>query len=198
MKKQGKSYYEIRKILNIKYDRLEKMLDYVETNGCRRKTILDYFGDPAAAQFSKSCNGCDICLDYQWQKGLSDKLDFEFGMEKNVPKKTSARFSDTVLESIKLYKKGRSVKQIAKIRNLGQSTIIGHLIKWCLRGGDLRIEELVSQEEENQILSAINILQDSKNPQFYYLSDLKKHLPDQIGYEKIKLVCAKIGRMATR
>ena len=34
--------------------------DYLSSAGCRRKRILDYFGDEAADQI-EPCNGCDVC-----------------------------------------------------------------------------------------------------------------------------------------
>lgn len=40
-------------------DQLKKMMDYCESKLCRRKHILEYFGEHYPQQ---NCNGCDICL----------------------------------------------------------------------------------------------------------------------------------------
>ncbi len=41
-----------------KYRQLEKMVDYAETNACRRRTILDHFGDAGSADASICCDNC--------------------------------------------------------------------------------------------------------------------------------------------
>ncbi len=40
-------------------DRLNKMMIYCENTSCRRKNILEYFGE---SFLENNCNGCDICL----------------------------------------------------------------------------------------------------------------------------------------
>ncbi|MEK7084825.1 MAG: ATP-dependent DNA helicase RecQ, partial [Patescibacteria group bacterium] len=68
MKAQGKSWDEINRLSNIRYGRLEKIRAYAESAQCRRKSILEYFSDPDAAQYSTSkCGGCDVCLNYSWE-----------------------------------------------------------------------------------------------------------------------------------
>jgi ATP-dependent DNA helicase RecQ len=39
------------------YEKLDRMIDYAETRGCRQYTILSYFGDPQA----RPCGICDNC-----------------------------------------------------------------------------------------------------------------------------------------
>ncbi|MBS3124576.1 ATP-dependent DNA helicase RecQ [Candidatus Woesearchaeota archaeon] len=44
---------------NNEREKLKRVMDYCESNSCRRKQILEYFGE----NFSEvNCNGCDICL----------------------------------------------------------------------------------------------------------------------------------------
>jgi ATP-dependent DNA helicase RecQ len=43
---------------NHAYDRLREMVEYAETDGCRRAVILRYFGDEAPDR----CSACDNCL----------------------------------------------------------------------------------------------------------------------------------------
>ena len=42
--------------------------DYLAPSGCRRKQLLDYFGDEQAALVAP-CNGCDVCRSSQPRKG---------------------------------------------------------------------------------------------------------------------------------
>lgn len=184
MKAQGKSWFEIKEIMDIKYNRLQTMLNYVKSTTCRRKAILEYFGDTAARNFVSGCKGCDNCLNYHWKESLS----------KSPAKQERKRGSiDTVSETVSLYTKGFSPEKIAKIRNLGLSTVYSHLLKWYLDGGELRLEELITPREETQILTVISRVSDPTR-----LRSIKEKLPEEITYEKIKLVCAKIGKMALR
>lgn len=192
MKAQGKSWSEIKEIMDIKYNRLQTMLNYVKGTTCRRKAILEYFGDTTARNFVSGCKGCDNCLNYHWKKSLSKspaKQERKRGREAFVRIKQI----DTVSETVSLYTKSFSPEKIAKIRNLGLSTVYSHLLKWYLDGGDLRLEELITPREEIQILTAISQVSDSTK-----LRSIKEKLPEEITYEKIKLVCAKIGKMAIR
>lgn len=43
----------------IEYQKLDSLIAYVETVHCRRKILLDYFGE----KLEKNCNNCDTCLD---------------------------------------------------------------------------------------------------------------------------------------
>ena len=43
----------------IQYQRLQAMIGYCETTGCRRPVLLNYFGEP----YDKKCGNCDNCLE---------------------------------------------------------------------------------------------------------------------------------------
>ena len=186
MMRQGKTWDEATKVLDLKYDRLEKMKEYVYNDACRRKIILKYFDDPAYAASEENCKGCDVCLN--WKK---KKTGFEnFSPKESHKNKNSSMLSGTVLETVNLYSKGRTVQEIAKIRGLGMSTIFDHLIKWYVSGGDFEIEKYVSVKEEKEIILAM-----SKVDNLKFLSSIKEQLSESIGYEKIRMVIAKIQRI---
>jgi ATP-dependent DNA helicase RecQ len=187
MLEQGKDGREISSVLGVKYDRLDKMVGYVLGSGCRRQYILDYFGDPEREKHRDNCQGCDICLGWNKSGNLESANDNFAG--DGIEKKPE-RESATVGETVSLYKKNHTVEQIAKIRNLGISTIFGHLTRWYLSGGELEIEKFVSSEEERQILSAI-----AKAENYQKLKSIKDNLPEAISYEKIRLVIAKIQKI---
>lgn len=183
----GKNWQEISAVSDIKYNRLERMIDYAERAKCRRKSILEYFADPDLKKYDKNCQSCDVCLNYKWQ---------------SVPiepraRKRHQRFSElesailsTVDETVKLYKQNYTIEKIAKARSLGVSTIFGHLIKWYLAGGEFPIEKFITREEERRILFAM-----SKAEDYQKLRSIKDQLPEEISYEKIRLVMAKIQRI---
>lgn len=61
MLEKEKSRKEAEAFAALRTARLERMTRYVTTRQCRRRKILEYFGDPDAARI-KNCNGCDRCL----------------------------------------------------------------------------------------------------------------------------------------
>jgi ATP-dependent DNA helicase RecQ len=185
MKAQGKPWDEIKETLDIKYDRLHKIQDFVHSEGCRRKAILDYFNDPAAVNFTKGCKGCDICLEYKW----STKDAAYEKQKKNV--RVKGELSDTIMETVTLYQNGHTFEEIQKIRSIAFTTVVGHLLDWYMTGGDFPIEKYIAPLEEKQILIAMSNAED-----YTKLRSIKDQLPDEIGYEKIRMVCAKITKHA--
>ena len=187
MMSQGKSWDEAKQILNIKYARLDKMKEYVGLKACRRLLLLEYFGDPAVKSHSGNCRGCDVCLDYKWEKNSEAEIlrKSKKAFQKNS--KPLAMESETVMETVKLYKQKYSAGQIAKARSLGVSTIFNHLTRWYLEGGELNVADFVNSDEEREIISAINESSGAGR-----LGAIKEKLPENISYEQIRLVLVKI------
>ncbi|HBI23641.1 MAG TPA: hypothetical protein DDX84_05460 [Nitrospiraceae bacterium] len=64
------SQKEDQRVRDISYQKLKKMTDYCSGNICRRKVLLEYFGE----DFDDSnCGGCDICLEPRPVLKLNDK-----------------------------------------------------------------------------------------------------------------------------
>lgn len=184
MLRQGKSWDEISAIMDVKYRKLDRIKEYVETSTCRRKVILEYFADPDLENYQDNCGGCDVCMNYKWDNAAAPR------QTQGKRKKRREQVSNTIMETIKLYKQDYTPEQIAKARSLGVTTIYTHLINWYLEGGNLEIEKFVTKDEESQILNAMAKVED-----YQRLSPIKEHLPEDISYEKIKLVVAKIQRI---
>jgi ATP-dependent DNA helicase RecQ len=180
MRSQGKDWAEIGRVSEIKYGRLEKMEEYATSQKCRRELILEYFKDPEAKNHDLSCRGCDVCLNW---KG---------GVEENAREKAEMGtpfLSSTVKVTADLYKLRKySLLQISKMRGLSENTIINHLIDWYISGGNLNISDFISSSEQNLIIEAAARVGMQK------LRTIKETLPEEISYEKIKLVLAKIKR----
>jgi len=95
------------------------------------------------------------------------------------------------METVNMYKEGKTIEQISKIRSLGVTTIFQHLTRWYVEDdGALPVEEFVTPEQEKQILQAMSEAED-----YTKLSPIKVKLPDDISYEQIRLVMAKIQKV---
>ncbi|EKD58242.1 MAG: ATP-dependent DNA helicase RecQ [uncultured bacterium] len=188
MMAQGKDFHQARQVLSIKYARLDKMKEYVSNKSCRRLLLLEYFGDPAVKNHSGNCGGCDVCLDYKWEKSAQSQ-DSEKDVKVKKIRKSKDELGATVFESVKLYQQKYSVDKIAKIRSLGVSTVFGHLTDWYRAGGDLHVEDFVSSQEEDNIIKVL-----TTTKEFQRLKDVKEKLGDSISYEQIRLVLAKRQR----
>lgn len=189
MKSQGKSWEESKNVIDVKYAKLNKMKEYVGLDTCRRLLLLEYFGDPAVKNHSGNCGGCDVCMKYKWDKATQSEIAGEKKTSKKKIKRTSGEIFGTVLETVQLYRQGYVPQAIAKIRSLGVSTIFNHLIEWYESGGQFKIEDFLSFEEEAQILKVIE-----KVGSMEKLSPIKKHLPLEISYEQIRMAIAKKKR----
>jgi len=182
---QKKPDEEISHLISIKYDRLDKMIGYVETAKCRRKNILKYFDDPEYPTHGDNCQGCDVCL------GWKRKKDSGSDLQNRLKEKKATRnlIGATVRATGDLYQRGYTLEQMVKIRGLSDRTIISHLADWHLAGKDLDIRKFVSESEEEDIMAAIDRLGSAER-----LKPIKDILPESISYEKIKLVAAKAER----
>jgi len=189
MMAQGKGFEQMRLAIGMKYAKLDKMKEYVSIKTCRRLLLLRYFGDPSVKNHSGNCKGCDVCMEYKWEKTAHSE---EAETGKRVTKKIKKNPGDlgaTVLESVKFYQQKYSLEKIAKIRGLGVSTVFGHLAEWYGAGGNLNVEDFVSPGEEEKILKTITATKEFKR-----LRDIKEKLGEEISYEQIRLVLAKRQR----
>jgi ATP-dependent DNA helicase RecQ len=187
MIKQGYGFQQIKYFLDIKYQKISKMKEYTNSKNCRRRIILNYFSDPDINKYSDNCGNCDICLNYTWS-GQSQATAQKTNIK--VLKTVDKEISSTVQETIKLYNENYTLAEIAKMRDLGVSTILNHLTRWYAGGGDLDLKKFITREQEALILQAM-----SKSDDYTKLSPIKAKLPNSISYEQIRLVIAKIQRI---
>lgn len=109
---------------------------------------------------------------------------------KLVVKKRPVRsgLGESVMETVGMYVLGKKVEEIVAERGLMRETIVDHLIQWYIGGGMLRVGELVTETEECQIREAVEKVGMEK------LRLIKDIVGDEVGYEQIKLVVAKIRK----
>ncbi|HET6722636.1 MAG TPA: helix-turn-helix domain-containing protein, partial [Chitinophagaceae bacterium] len=140
------------------------------------------FGDTKTKKYGQQF--LDIILEYCDEKNLSslihDKLPKK---EKQSTGGTKKNKPDTKAESLRLYKEGKRVDEIAQERNLTQQTIEGHLAYYVSRG-EVNIDQLVSKEK------VLIIEPVAKTFSAGSLTPIKEKLGSVVSYGEIKLVVA--------
>ena len=172
------------------YRKLDQMEEYVYSQECRQKYILKYFKDDQI----KSCGKCDNCLlNFKEVSIKSQKQNYKFNTDIKVlevapPHKTPILNTKlTQLETLELFKKNLSIEEIAKQRNLKESTIIDHLCYLIEKGIIKNIDKIVSRKQQNKILRAIKEIKSLDK-----LAPIKKILDDSIEWYEIKIIVSKL------
>ena len=106
----------------------------------------------------------------------------DFQKSKVVRKKKEAT---TYKETLKLYKNGLSVEEIAQKRKLGPSTIMSHLAKLYVDGVAIDLNSFISKEEVSQIAEAQIKLESPNTLKPYF-----DYFEEKIDYGKIRLALA--------
>jgi hypothetical protein len=104
---------------------------------------------------------------------------------KHQRKSVSNRVTDTKAESFRLYKEGKSIKEIATQRNLTPQTIEGHLA-FYVRSGKIDIRALITGDK---LLIIENALKDFKGGS---ITPIKESLGHDISFGDIRLVIASL------
>lgn len=143
-----------------------------------RFTVRNYLSAKA-----KSILDDIITKDNGQKKKEKKKIDPETGLE--IPKKVKV---DTKAESFRLYKEGKSIKEIAKERSLTAGTIEGHLAHF-VSTGDININDVVSTQHQVFIRGIVKSMSGS-----YTTSDIKNQLPSDYSYAEIKMVLADMNK----
>ncbi len=121
------------------------------------------------------------------EKYGSEILDFinEYADENNIEvkeiivKKKPLKTGNTKLVSLKMFKEGMSISEIASQRGFVYTTIEGHLASF-LETGEIDIYDLISEEKYTEIKKAI------KDLKFENLSDLRSKLNDKFSYSELR------------
>ncbi len=116
------------------------------------------------------------------ERGLVSRMGEKPG--KKSPKKKpapAAGASATKLETLRLFKSGRTSGQIAEARALNLATVEGHLADFVL-DGTLDVRELVSEEKLARISEAVHRIG------FGWLGPIKNALGEQVTFGQIRAV----------
>jgi ATP-dependent DNA helicase RecQ len=161
------------------YRKLDLMENYIYHFDCRQKYILDYFGELEALK----CAKCDNCLVKNMDE--AEKVQVE---TKHKKKTSSLSTKLTQLETLELYNKGMTIEKIAKARELEVSTIVSHLCFLIEKGLGIDIDKLVNPAKQKKIRQAVKEVGAEK------LTPIKEALGDEISYDEIKLMLAKMKK----
>lgn len=93
---------------------------------------------------------------------------------------------DTKVTTFKLYKQGRSIKEISKERDLTQQTVVKHLAHYVAKGM-IAVDELVSDSKADAVREVIESVGTAKG-----LAAIKEACPSDITYQDIVLVIASL------
>lgn len=150
---------------------LPQTLDELEKISGFGKVKLEVYGQQFLELIRQYCN------EHNLDSRISEKSPKRIRKEKTGPK------IDTKAESLKLYKEGIAVAEIAKARNLTIQTIEGHLA-WYVQKGEINIEELVSREKILLIEPAIKDFNGGS------ILPIKEKLGNDIGFGEIRIMIA--------
>ncbi len=110
---------------------------------------INGFGKVKVAQFGQQF--LNVINKYCEKNNLSTNIDFFSSdkKEKLAEKKDKKQKGDTHRATYELYKKGKSIEEIAAERSLATSTIAGHLLKYVATG-ELEMSEFISLKKCEQ------------------------------------------------
>ncbi len=205
------NFAALKEKLRSAYQKLDRIEDYVYHFGCRQKYVLDYFGD----YNSRACGKCDNCLTgggyarkterpersplYKkpvphWmregrgiysRRKASEKID-NFTVEDDLAPKAKLPTKLTQLETFDLYNKGMNIEQIAAARGLKPSTIIEHICFLIEKKLPVDVNKFMDKAKQKKIIET------AREVGFEKLALIKECLGDEINYNEIRLIVAKM------
>jgi len=115
------------------------------------------------------------------------KQDVQETLSQLIIPKTKKDKTQTHEISFELYKKGKSIEEIAEERGLVSSTIEGHLCKY-ISTGEIKATALIDPQKLNNILSLIT-------PETTGTGEIKSQLGDEYTYGDVKVALAEWERI---
>ncbi len=121
----------------------------------------------------------EVINEFCEENGIKSNSKIETQAKAEKPEKPQK--GETFELSFKLFKEGKTIKEIAEIRNFAQGTIEGHLYRY-LAAGQLNIDDLMDLEKAKKLRDFI-----IENPEMTS-SEIKTATDDTYGYGEIRLV----------
>lgn len=144
------------------------------------------FGDIKLARYGNSF--LDAILDYCVANNLTSKINSK-APKRQKKTGTEEKTTDTKLASFQQFNLGRTISEIAAIRNLSPTTIETHLAHFVFTG-QLKITELIAVKKMQPIIDAIK-----KAGNLQVLGEIKQQLGDDYSYGEIRAVMSYLRRM---
>jgi PIF1-like helicase/Helix-turn-helix domain/Helicase len=101
--------------------------------------------------------------------------------ENSRVKKTKPVKGSSPSESLVLFNEGKTIQEIASLRQLAESTVTGHLATF-VKTGELDVQLLLTKEKIDQILPAV------KEIGGHAITPIKEKLADEFSFSDIKIV----------
>ncbi|MDG5492319.1 helix-turn-helix domain-containing protein [Psychroserpens sp. SPM9] len=114
-------------------------------------------------------------------RNYCDEHSIETSAPIDIFEKPKQKKGDSKKQSLALFQSGKSIQEIADIRELNENTIIGHLASF-MSSGEVKIIDLVSKAHYEALKEIIPKLR------FENLSDLKHQVDEKYSYAELKLV----------
>jgi len=147
--------------------------------------LISGFGDVKLARYGREF--LIPVKNYCGKHGLASRMAQKSAKkERKVKTKGNNNFnraSDTASESFQLYRLGKTVPEIALLRNLAVTTIEGHLSYYIYKG-EMDVEEMVNDDKKHFIKETVESYGAEK------LGPLKEILGENYSYGEIKAVVA--------
>ncbi len=148
------------------------------------------FGEVKIEKYGKQF--LNIVLDYCEVNRLHSKMNLKSSSNKSSKKTSSKKIkstapTETKMQTLYLFRAGKSVTDIATSRKLAISTIEGHLADF-IQSGEIKVTEIVEPPKITKIKLAIQNVGDEK------LTPIKIFLGENYSYGEIKAVIAEIAR----
>lgn len=157
-----KALYEICEVLPINKKEL------LEINGFG-KVRVDKYGSQILEVIRAYCDENNI--------ETNDTLE----LQKPTEPKKKVKKGDSHKVSLHLFQTGKTIPEIAKERELAETTIFGHLSKFVV-SGEVKVSDLISETHYKELLHLV------PKQNYENLSDLKNKLDQKYSYSDIKLV----------
>lgn len=197
--KAGMTYFE---------EKLHELLDPVLA---RTKVVIN--NKQVAKQYNNALDA--FTLSYQLKVGIFSRLKEEgFSIRAYLNAKAKAALDEVVIDekevkvkkkkvkeekpkkekvdtrglTYKMFREGKSIKEIAAERSLTVGTVENHL-SYFVEQGELKVNEVVSTQHQKIIRGIVKSFSKA-----YSLSDVKNLLPNDYTYAEIKLVIADMKR----
>jgi hypothetical protein len=150
------------------------------------------FGDAKVKQYGQQF--LDVIVAYTKENDLSSLIHEkspkrerkEKPIDRDGKPAAAKKKGDTHSESLRLFKEGKTIAEIAKERNLAVSTIESHLTRFVARG-DIKIEAVINQEKLILIEAALTGFKGSS------ITPVKQQLSNDVSFGEIRLVMASMG-----
>jgi ATP-dependent DNA helicase RecQ len=125
---------------------------------------------------------------YCKQNNLTSRIDLKTPKrERKVHTKRDEKGDNTYEISLKMFKQGNSISDVAKLREMAVSTIETHLVRF-IPTGEIELEEIVLLEKADRIRETILNFGDAAT-----LGKVKETLGDAYSYGEIRAVIATFG-----